>query len=146
MDINGLVEDPGNGSMAAQDRIMLAEITADLKQSTAALNAAIARAESAISDLGNLLEEMRTKGIKAAVHPETLKALNEISMNFVIEEGTQLMAHKDKQIELHEKYMKRIAEMFKQNEGIWLSNHWLRFLIIVQVIFAIAVFLWAYCK
>ena len=30
------------------------------------------------------------------VHPDTLKALNEICTNFVVEVGKQLMAHRDR--------------------------------------------------
>ena len=46
------------------------------------------------------MADLQKKDIGARVHPDTLKALNEICTNFVVEVGKQLMAHRDRQLEL----------------------------------------------
>lgn len=56
------------------------------------------------------------------------------------------MAHRDKQLELQKEHEKRIARMLESNDGIWLSNRWATFTVIVIGIFCLAVILWAVCK
>ena len=45
--------------------------------------------------------------------------------------------------ELLEKHSSRIAKRLQSNEGIWLSNRWLIFVVIVLLISYLAVILWA---
>ena len=51
-----------------------------------------------------------------------------------------------KQLELQKEHEERIARMLERNEGIWLSNRWVIFTVIVLGIFCLAVILWAVCK
>lgn len=50
---------------------------------------------------------------------DTLKALNEICTNFVVEVGKQLMAHRDRQLELQKEHEERIARMLERNKGFF---------------------------
>ncbi len=45
--------------------------------------------------------------------------------------------------ELLEKHSSKMAKRLQSNEGIWLSDRWVRIWIITQVIFCVAVSLWA---
>ena len=66
---------------------------------------------------------------------DTGKALNEICTNFVVEVGKQLMAHRDRQLELQKEHEERIARML-----------WMKILIVcIFYIQAFPLFI-AYCK
>ena len=146
IDIDGLIGGIDNEGKILQVERRLTENIAELKQTTAALNAAIDRMESIVSKFNPSVQEMQAKEISAQVHPQTLKSLNKIWTNFVVEVGRQLMIHRDKQLESQKEHEKRIARMLERNEGIWLSNRWVIFTVIVLGIFCLAVILWAVCK
>lgn len=48
--------------------------------------------------------------------------------------------------ELLEKHSNKMAKRLQCNEGIWLSNRWLIFVVIVLTISYLSVILWAVCK
>ena len=146
IDIDGLFDNVDNDNKITQKANGLAEKIADLERATEALNAAIDRADSIIIGFNNSVKELQSKKIGAQVHPQTLKSLNDISTNFVVEVGRQLMAHRDKQLKLQKEHEERIARMLESNEGIWLSNRWATFTVIVFGIFCLAVILWTVCK
>ena len=100
INIDGLIESTNNESKILQVERSFTENIAELKQTTAVLNAAIDRMESIVSKFNSSAQEMQMKKIDAQVHPQTLKSLNNICMNFVVEVGRQLMAHRNKQLEL----------------------------------------------
>ena len=130
IDIDNLIGSVNNESKATQEASCLAEKVVELEQATKAFNTAIDRADCIITAFNNSVNELQSRKIGAQVHPQTLKSLNDICTNFVVEVGKQLMAHRDKQ----------------RNEGIWLSNRWVIFTVIVLGIFCLAVILWAVCK
>lgn len=146
IDIDGLIGGTGNKDEALRVERCLTEKMEELKLTTAALNAAIDRIGSIVSNFNSSVQEMQAKEIGAQVHPQTLKSLNNICTNFVVEVGRQLMAHRDKQLELQKEHEKRIARMLEKNEGVWISNCWLKILTIVMTICYLAVFLWGICK
>ena len=146
IDIDGLIESSDNEGKISQLERSLTENIAELKQTTAALYAAIDRVESIVSKFNSSVQEMQAKKIGAQVHPQTLKSLNNICTNFVVEVGRQLMAHRDKQLELQKEHEKRIACMLEKNEGVWLSNRWFKILTIVMTFCYFVVLLWAFCK
>ena len=47
---------------------------------------------------------------------------------------------------LLEEHNKELAKHLQKNEGIWLSNRWLIFTMIVQVVSYLSIILWAVCK
>lgn len=146
IDLDGLIGSVNNENKATQEASSLAEKVAELEQATKALNTAIYRANSIIIGFNKSVNELQSRKIGAQVHPQTLKSLNDICTNFVVEVGKQLMAHRDKQLELQKEHEERIARMLESNEGIWLSNRWVIFTVIVLGIFCLAVILWAVCK
>ncbi|MDB0998479.1 hypothetical protein ABG864_12470 [Phocaeicola vulgatus] len=146
IDINSLIGSVNNENKATQEASSLTEEVAELEQATKALNTAIDRANSIITAFNKSVNELQSRKIGAQVHPQTLKSLNDICTNFVVEVSRQLMVHRDKQLELQKEHEERIACMLKNNEGIWLSNRWVIFTVIVLGIFCLAVILWAVCK
>lgn len=145
IDIDGLIESSGNESKILQIERSLTENIVELKQTTAALNAAIDRMESIVSKFNSSAQEMQTKKIDAQVHPQTLKSLNNICTNFVVEVGRQLMAHRDKQLELQMEHEKRIARMLEKSKGIWLSDRWMKILFIFFLLYTTVVILYVKC-
>ena len=146
IDIDGLIGGIDNEGKILQVERRLTENIAELKQTTAALNAAIDRMESIVSKFNFSVQEMQAKKIGAQVHPQTLKSLNNICMSFVVEVGQQLMAHRYKQLELQEEHEKRIANMLEKSKGIWLSDKWVKVLFIFFLLYTtIAIIYVKYC-
>lgn len=48
--------------------------------------------------------------------------------------------------ELLEKHSNKMAKRLQNNEGIWLSNRWLIFVVIVLAVSYLSVIIWAICK
>ena len=146
IDIDGLIGGIDNEGKILQVERRLTENIAELKQTTAALNAAIDRMESIVSKFNSSVQEIQAKKIGAQVHPQTLKSLNNICTNFVVEVGRQLMAHRDKQLELQKEHEKRIACMLEKSKGIWLSDRWVKVLFVFFLLYATIVIIYVkYC-
>ena len=146
IDIGGLIEGIDNEGKILQVERSLTENIAELKQTTAVLNAAIDRMESIVSKFNSSVQEMQARKIGAQVHPQTLKSLNNICTNFVVEVGRQLMAHRDKQLEQQEKHEKRIACMLEKSKGIWLSDGWIKILLFCFLLYNALVILYVHIK
>ena len=82
INIDGLIESTNNESKILQVERSFTENIAELKQTTAVLNAAIDRMESIVSKFNSSAQEMQMKKIDAQVHPQTIKSLNKIIINF----------------------------------------------------------------
>ena len=145
IDIDGLIGGIDNEGKILQVERRLTENIAELKQTTAALNAAIDRMESIVSKFNPSVQEMQAKEISAQVHPQTLKSLNKICTNFVVEVGRQLMIHRDKQLESQKEHEKRIACMLEKSKGIWLSDRWMKILFIFFLLYTTIVIIYVKC-
>lgn len=145
IDIDGLIGGIDNEGKILQVECRLTENIAELKQTTAALNAAIDRMESIVSKFNPSVQEMQAKEISAQVHPQTLKSLNKICTNFVVEVGRQLMIHRDKQLESQKEHEKRIACMLEKSKGIWLSDRWMKILFIFFLLYTTIVIIYVKC-
>ena len=88
-----------------------------------------------ITGFTHAVADLQKKDIGARVHPDTLKALNEICTNFVVEVGKQLMAHRDKQLKLQKEHEERIARMLEKNKGVWVSDGWMKILIVCILLY-----------
>ena len=144
IDIDGLIGGTDNENEALQRS--LTEKIAELKQTTIAFNTAIDRMGCIVSNFNSSVQEMQVKKIGAQVHPKTLESLNNICTNFVVEVGRQLMAHRDKQLELQKEHEKRIACMLEKSKGIWLSDKWVKALFIFFLLYITIVIIYVkYC-
>lgn len=123
-----------------------AEQIAELQKITTVLNATIDRAENLAIGINNSVKELQEKKIGAQVHPQTLKSLNEICTNFVVEVGRQLMEHRDKQLELQKEHEKRLTQMLERDQGIWLSDKWMKVLFTAIILYVAVSFVYILCK
>ncbi len=144
IDIDSLIGGTDNENEALQRS--LTEKIAELKQTIIAFNAAIDRVESIVSKFNSSVQEMQAKEIGAQVHPQTLKSLNNICTNFVVEVGRQLMAHRDKQLELQMEHEKRIVRMLEKSKGIWLSDKWVKILFVGFLLYNALVIFYVHIK
>ena len=154
IDLDGLIGFTDNENEALLVERNLTEKIAELKKTTAALNAAIDRMESIVSNFNSSVQDIQVKKIGAQVHPQTLKSLNNICLkslnnictNFVVEVGRQLMAHRDKQLEQQKEHETRIACMLEKSKGIWLSDRWVKVLFVFFLLYTTIVIIYVkYC-
>lgn len=73
--------------------------------------------------------------IPAKVGTEELEKVNQCTANHIKAEEELLERHRNK-----------LSKYLRDNEGIWLSNRWLIFMLVSQVICYLAVLIWALCK
>ncbi len=146
IDIDGLIDSVNNENKATQEASSLSEKVAELEQAAKTLNTAIDRADSIITGFNNSVKELQSKKIGAQVHPQTLKSLNDICTNFVVEVGRQLMAHRDKQLKLQKEHEERIARMLEKNKGIWLSDKWVKILFVCFLLYNALAILYVHLK
>lgn len=124
----------------------IAEQIAELQKITTVLNATIDRAENLAIGINNSVKELQEKKIGAQVHLQILKSLNEICTNFVVEVGRQLMEHRDKQLELQKEHEKRLTQMLERDQGIWLSDKWMKVLFTAIILYVAVSFVYILCK
>ena len=136
-DIDDLMQDIDQENQLSQEENRLEEKIAALKEATAALNAAADRADIIIKGLNKAIEDLQTTELGATIRPDTLKALNEVCDNFVIDVGRQLMAHRDKQLAQQKAHEQRIAHTLTNSRGLWISYYWLKILSIIFGIYAL---------
>ncbi len=146
IDIDSLMENIDNENKTAQEERNLAEKIAELKQATTELNAAIDRVDNIVVGFNSSVKDFQSKKIGAQVHPQTLKSLNEICTNFVVEVGRQLMAHRDKQLELQKEHEKRMTRMLENNKGIWISDFWMKVAVFAMLVYSLITFLYVEIK
>ena len=161
-DIDDLMQDINQENQLSQEESRLEEKIAALREATAALNAAADRADIIIKGLNKAIDHLQTTELGATIRPDTLKALNEVCGDFVVEIGSQLMAHRDKQLEQQKAHEQRIARMMQSHEahitnmlkshemdiahvlsgrqGIWLSNLWAKILFVFLAVYSILIF------
>lgn len=146
IDLDGLMGHIDNENKVTQEESTLSEKIAELQKITTVLNATIDRAENLATGINNSVKELQEKKIGAQVHPQTLKSLNEICTNFVVEVGRQLMEHRDKQLELQKEHEKRLTQMLERDQGIWLSDKWMKVLFTAIILYVAVSFVYILCK
>ena len=160
-DIDDLMQDINQENQLSREENRLEEKIEALREATAALNAAADRADIIIKGLNKAIDHLQTTELGATIRPDTLKALNEVCDNFVIDVGRQLMAHRDKQLEQQKAHEQRIARMMQSHgaqitrtlksyeeditrvltghQGIWISDRWMKFLFGFLAVYSILI-------
>jgi hypothetical protein len=98
-----------------------------------ALEAAKESADNIVDGISNaIVKAERNTVIRAKVDNSELAKVNQCSANHIKTEKKLL-----------EEHSKKLAKHLQHNEGIWLSDRWLKIWMIIQLIFCVAVSLWA---
>lgn len=110
-----------------------------IQRERSAFNALVAAKDSAdniVDSISNaIVKAEQDTVIHAKIDKSELDKVKQCSANHIKTEK-----------ELLEEHSKKLARHLQMNEGIWLSSHWLIFIIIVQAICYLSVILWALCK
>lgn len=101
-----------------------------------ALNAAKDSADNIVNGICNaIVKAERHTVIQATVGTEELAKVNQCSA-----------AHIKAEEELLERHRNKLARHLRDNEGVWLSDHWMNILLVVHAICVFAAILWVYCR
>lgn len=101
-----------------------------------ALNAAKDSADNIVNGICNaIVKAERHTVIQATVGADELEKVSQCSA-----------AHIKAEEELLESHRNKLARHLRDNEGVWLSNHWMNILLVVHAICVLATILWVYCK
>ena len=104
-----------------------------------AFNALIAAKDSA----DNIVDSINNAIVKAEQHT-VIRA--KVGTDELAKVHQCTARHIKAEEELLEKHSNKMAKHLQSNEGIWLSNRWLIFMVIVLTVSYFAVILWAVCK
>lgn len=101
-----------------------------------ALNAAKDSADNIVNGICNaIVKAERHTVIQATVGTDELEKVSQCSA-----------AHIKAEEELLERHRNKLARHLRDNEGVWLSDRWLKFLFAVQLLCYLAVALWVLLK
>lgn len=101
-----------------------------------ALDAAKDSADNIVNGICNaIVKAERHTVIQATVSTDELERVSQCSA-----------AHIKAEEELLERHRNKLARHFRDNEGVWLSDRWLKFLFAVQLLCYLAVALWVLLK
>lgn len=101
-----------------------------------ALNAAKDSADNIVNGICNgIVKAERHTVIQATVGTDELEKVSQCSA-----------AHIKAEEELLESHRNKLARHLRDNEGVWLSNHWMNILLVVHAICVFAAILWVYCR
>lgn len=101
-----------------------------------ALDAAKDSADNIVNGICNaIVKAERNTVIPAKIGTDELGKVNQCSA-----------AHIKAEEELLEKHRNKLARHLRDNEGVWLSNHWMNILLVVHAICVFAAILWVYCR
>lgn len=116
------------------------------------VNCQIAELRNLLNEINSLKEELHSihgslvdvqmKKVGVRIHPDSIKALNEVCNDFVVEVGKQLMAHRDKQLEQQKVHEARLTRMLEQNKGVWLSDRWMKVLLVCFLLYFLMSFIY----
>ena len=116
------------------------------------VNCQIAELRNLLNEINSLKEELHSihgslvdvqmKNVGVRIHPDSIKALNEVCNDFVVEVGKQLMAHRDKQLEQQKVHEARLTRMLEQNKGVWLSDRWMKVLLVCFLLYFLMSFIY----
>lgn len=101
-----------------------------------ALNAAKDSADNIVNGICNaIVKAEQHTVIQATVGTDELEKVSQCSA-----------AHIKAEEELLERHRNKLARHLRDNEGVWLSDHWMNILLVVHAICVFAAILWVYCK
>lgn len=101
-----------------------------------ALNAAKDSADNIVNGICNaIVKAERHTVIQATIGTDELEKVNQCSA-----------AHIKAEEELLERHRNKLARLLRDNEGVWLSDRWLIFMSVAQIVCYLAVVAWALLK
>ena len=150
IDIDGLIESIDNESKVAQEESKLEQKIKELKDVRLELEAATRKMEEVtfalkmVTDSADNIISGICRAIVKAEQNIVIRA--KISTDELAKVHQCTARHIKAEEELLERHRNRMAKRLQSNEGIWLSNRWLIFVVIVWAVCYLVVILWAVCK
>ena len=150
INIDGLIGSIDNESKVAQEeskleqkikelkdlRLTLETVTRKMEEATIALQTATNSADNIVSGICRaIVKAEQNTVIHAQIGIDELAKVHQCTARNIKAEEELLERHRNK-----------MAKRLQSNEGIWLSNRWLIFVVIVWAVSYFAVILWAVCK
>lgn len=110
-----------------------------------ALKAATASSDNIVGGICNAIVDAEQNTVfKATIVPEHLIQLEKLVDDSIIKETKILEKHRALQTKQFEEQESNLKKILRQNEGIWLSDFWTKFLFIFFLVYSSIVALWAY--
>lgn len=119
--------------------------TRKMDEAARALRAANENADNIVTGIGRAIADARRKTVfTARLGTEDLEIFRELYKQMATEECEMFQAHMKKQEESLKEHERRWADMLHRNRGIWLSDKWLKFLIVSSFLYnvIVALYIW----
>ena len=150
IDIDGLIGGIDNENKVDQEESILEQKIKELKDVRLELEAATRKMEEVtfalkmVTDSADNIISGICRAIVKAEQNIVIRA--KISTDELAKVHQCTARHIKAEEELLERHRNRMAKRLQSNEGIWLSNRWLIFVVIVWAVCYLVVILWAVCK
>jgi len=127
-------------------RLTLEATVNKMEAATIALHAATNSAENIVTGICNaIVKAEQNTQFKANISPEQLVQLQQL-LNQAIETWKNILEnHRSEQTKMLTDHESNIRKILKQNEGIWFSDFWMKFLVIFLFVYTVGLGVVVYC-
>lgn len=125
----------------------LKEATVTLNDAIAALNSAKDSADNIVSGICKaIVDAQENTKFKVHFEREDLEQMMNLSMTALKTDEIMMKQHRDQQLKILEAHERKVAKILSRNEGIWLSDFWMKVLSITILVFSLLTFLYVQIK
>lgn len=125
----------------------LKEATATLNDAVAALNAAKKNADSIVSSFNKaIVDAQENTKFKVYIEREDLEQMSKLSMAALKTDEVMIKQLLAQQVKEMEEHGRKISKILSRNEGVWLSDFWMKVLAIATLIFPLLTILYVEIK
>lgn len=164
MDIDGLMDEIGAEHQVEQEttavkerleklraaKATLQEATESLRQATAALNEAVVALNAAKGSADNIVsgisraivDAQENTKFKVEIEREDLEQMMNLSQAALKTDEILLKQHHAAQLQNMEEHERKVANMLSRNKGIWISDFWMKVLVIAMLVYTLLTFLY----
>lgn len=168
MDIDGLMDEIGADHQVQQESAVtkerleelraaqatLQEAAESLKQATTALNEAMVAFNAAKDSADNIVsgicraivDAQENTKFKVKIEREDLEQMMNLSQAALKTDEILMEQHRTVQLQNMEEHERKVANILSQNKGVWISDFWMKVLVIAMLIYTLLTFLYVEVK
>lgn len=125
----------------------LIQVTTSLNEAITVLNAAKDSADNIVSGICKaIVDAQENTKFKVHFEREDLEQMSNHSIAALKTDEIMMKQHRDQQLKNLEDHERKVKNLLRHNEGVWLSNFWMKVLSIVILAYSFITFLYVQIK
>ena len=125
----------------------LKQATVTLNKAIVALNTANAGADNIVSGISKaIVDAQENTTFRVEIKQEDLERIMKLLQTSLKAEEILMEHHRTVQLQNMETHERRIASILNQNNGIWVSDFWMKITVIAMLVYSVVAFLYVEIK